>query len=76
LLLSGKFESPTDSLRSLKNVLCLAASMLGMTDQPWSASYFFPTAERSNQERPCSNKLSNPLTATSFLSYRREETSL
>ncbi|MDO6560937.1 hypothetical protein, partial [Paraglaciecola chathamensis] len=25
------------------------ASMPGMTDHPWSASHFFPTAERSNQ---------------------------
>ncbi|AEE25029.1 hypothetical protein Glaag_4105 [Glaciecola sp. 4H-3-7+YE-5] len=59
----------------IKHSLRSPASMLGMTDHPWSASHFFKRRQ-SNQKVSCSNKLSNPLTAAPFLSYRREETSL
>ena len=59
----------------IKHTLRLPASMLGMTDHPWSASHFFKRRQ-SNQKVSCSNKLSDPLTAAPFLSYRREETSL
>ncbi|MGY0583266.1 MAG: hypothetical protein ACW7DP_15260 [Paraglaciecola chathamensis] len=31
------------------------ASMLGMTDNPWSASHFFPTVERSDQDKMVGN---------------------
>lgn len=35
-------------------------SISDMTDHPWSASYFFPTAERTNEERPLSSQLTAP----------------
>ncbi|KXI30687.1 hypothetical protein AX660_04455 [Paraglaciecola hydrolytica] len=51
-------------------------SIAGMTDHPWSASHFFPTAAKSNQKSPLSNQLSYPLQVSALMSKRRDATSL
>ncbi len=43
------------------DALRLPASLRDMTDHPWSASHFFSTARRSNQEGPLSGQLTDPI---------------